>query len=58
MADGDSSSSVAIVAILILVLAVGAFFFVNYGGRVVGGGTKTVNVDLNVPKPAPPAPQG
>jgi hypothetical protein len=57
MAEGNSSSSVAIVAIMILVLAVGAFLFV-YGGRFIGGETKTVNVDLNVPKPAAPAPQG
>ena len=53
MAD-NSSSSVAIVAIVLLVLVAGFFFFTRFGG--VGGPAKTVNVDLNVPKPAVPAP--
>jgi hypothetical protein len=52
MAD-NSSSSVAIVAIVILVLVAGFFFFTKVGG--VGGPSKTVNVDLNVPKPEVPA---
>ena len=52
MAD-NSSSSVAIVAIVILVLVAGFFFFTKVGP---GGPAKTVNVDLNVPKPAAPAP--
>jgi hypothetical protein len=54
MAEGESSSSVAIVVIFVLALAVGIFFFINRGGST--GGSKTVNVDLNVPKPAAPAP--
>jgi hypothetical protein len=47
MSEGNSSSSVAIVAIVVLVIAVGIFFFINMGGSAPG--TKSVNVDLNVP---------
>ena len=54
MAD-NSSSSVAIVAIVLLVLVAGFFFFTKLGGPA-GGPTKTVNVDLNVPKPEIPKP--
>ncbi len=53
MAD-NSSSSVAIVTIVLMVLVAGFFFFTKMGG--VGGPAKTVNVDLNVPRPAAPAP--
>ena len=54
MAEESTSSSVAIVAIVVFVLAVGIFFFLNYGSRVGGG--KTVNVELNAPKPDVPKP--
>ena len=54
MAD-NSSSSVAIVAIVLLMLVAGFFFFTKFGGSA-GAPTKTVNVDLNVPKPEVPKP--
>jgi hypothetical protein len=53
MAD-NSSSSVAIVAIVLLMLVAGFFFFTRVDGG--GGPAKTVNVDLNVPKPEIPKP--
>lgn len=55
MAEGNSSSSVAIVVIFVLAIAVGIFFFMSSGGRI-DGGNKDVKVELNVPKPADPAP--
>ena len=54
MAD-NSSSSVAIVAIVLLMLVAGFFFFTKFGGSA-GAPAKTVNVDLNVPKPEVPKP--
>lgn len=52
MAD-NSSSSVAIVAIVLLMLVAGFFFFTRGDS---GGPAKTVNVDLNLPKPEIPKP--